>query len=91
MARTIQVGDKVTCKVPEHAYYSGYGGQPEMVFRPGYVGTVAAIASKVRMTPKQLRNKAHDGKADFLVVDYDCPITKETQRVGLDFCNAVKV
>ena len=89
--QNIQIGDKVTCKVPVEAYYSNYGGNPIMVFRPGMVGTIAAIAPKVRNTPKQLRDKAHDSKADMLVLDYDCPVTGKQQRASLNYCNTVKI
>jgi hypothetical protein len=88
--QSFAVGDKVSCKVPVEAYYSNYGGNPIMVFRPGMVGTIASIAPKVRNTPKRLRDKAHDSKADMLVIDYDCPITGQLQRASLNYCNTVK-
>jgi hypothetical protein len=82
--RLPQVGDKVTCKLAEPAYYSNYGGNPVMIFKPGMVGTVATIAPKVR----KVKGPGCDGKDDFLVVDYHAPETNATQRVGLNFCNA---
>ena len=39
----VHVGDQVTCKQPEEAYYSGYAGEPKCSFEPGDVGTVAAV------------------------------------------------
>ena len=83
----VKCGDKVTCKVATEAYYSNYGGMPRMTFQPGMVGVVKAIAPKVRLTA----GPGQDRKLYFLVVDYDCPVTSKTQRVGLCFCNAVKV
>ena len=39
----VQVGMRVTCKVAQEAYYSGYGGSDYCRFFPGMVGVVAAI------------------------------------------------
>lgn len=78
-------GDQVTCLHPVDAYYSDYGGNPKMVFQPGMTGTVASIAPKVRIVRG---GPEHDGKDEFLVVDYQCPVTNQQQRVGLNFCNA---
>ena len=41
--KDIKVGDKVTCKRPEPAYYSGYAGNPVCVFEPGMVGVVGSV------------------------------------------------
>ena len=83
-----QPGDRVTCKIPVDAYYSDYGTNPKMVFDTGMVGVVNSIAPKVCIVR---HGPEHDGKDEFLVVDYVCPVTNETQRVGLNFCNAIKV
>jgi len=81
-------GDQVTCKHPVEAYYSDYGTNPKMVFQPGMVGTVKSIAPKVRIVR---HGPEHDGKDEFLVVDYHAPETDQTERVGLNFCNAISV
>ncbi len=39
----LQVGDKVRILVTKHAYYSGYGGRPEILLREGAVGIVGAV------------------------------------------------
>ena len=38
-----QIGDVVTCKTREQAYYSNYGGPPECWFEPGDMGLVASV------------------------------------------------
>lgn len=78
-------GDQVTCKVPATAHYSDYGGNPERVFRPGMVGTVAFIAPKVRI----VKGPGKDGRDSFLVIDFHCPETNKQERVGLNFCNVI--
>ena len=80
-------GDRVTCLHPEPAYYSGYGGRPEMIFRPGMVGTVKSVAAKVRI----VSGLGKDGRDTFLVVDYEAPDTGKVERVGLNYANAMKV
>lgn len=40
---TLKIGDEVTCKTDTPAYYSKYAGNPEVLFRPGMTGLVAAI------------------------------------------------
>ena len=82
-----KVGDKVTCLIQKSAYYSNYCGNPVMVFKPGMVGIVAAIAPKVRM----VKGPGRDGKPNFLVVDYTAAETGKTERVALNYCNAVVV
>jgi len=39
----IKIGDKVTCKNPEEAYYSGRDGRPKQNFEPGMIGKVGAV------------------------------------------------
>lgn len=85
--RKPRIGDQVTCKVKMPAYYSNYGGNPVMVFRPCMVGIVITVVPKVR----KVKGPGLDGKDEFLVVDYDAPETNSRQRVGLDFRNAVVV
>ena len=80
-------GDRVTCLLPEPAYYSGYGGRPEMIFRPGMVGTVKSVAPKVCI----VSGPGRDRRPDFLVVDYEAPETGKVERVGLNYANAKKV
>ena len=74
----------VTCSIAVHAYYSNYGPNPEIIFRPGMVGRVRSVAPKVRI----VKGPGNDGKRDFLVVDFWCPLTGRTECVGLNFCNA---
>lgn len=80
-------GDIVTCKVAVEAYYSNCGGNPRIVFEPGMRGVVVKVAPKVCI----VRGPQCDGESEFLVVDFDCPITLRKERVGLNFCNAVVV
>jgi len=82
------VGDVVTCRFPVHAYYSAYGGGPAIVFKPGMRAKVKSITPKVTMTGEP---PVHDRKQYMLVCDYLAPETGRTERVSLNFCNAVKV
>ena len=41
--KTLQIGDRVTCKVRVNAYYSNYGGNQECWFEPGEVGIIGSI------------------------------------------------
>ena len=82
-----EAGQPIQCRKAVEAYYSGYGGNPKMEFTPELVGTIAAIAPKVRIyNPKD--DDRFDGKDEFLVVDFVHP-EHGKQRVGLNFCNAV--
>lgn len=83
----MNVGDIVTCKYTVGAYYSGYAGQPIMLFEPGMRGQVAAITPKTYVQPV---DKKHDSKDTFLVVDFYHP-EYGVQRCGLNFCNAKRV
>jgi hypothetical protein len=78
----------VTCRYEVPAYYSEYGGNPLTIFKPGMVGVVTAIAPKVRRVGYP---PAHDLRDEFLVVDYAHPTTGKLQRVGLNFCNAIRI
>lgn len=78
-------GDRVTCKVPIHAYYSGYAGRPVVVFQPGMVGVVACETAKVRVVP----GPGCDGRHTFFCVDFPYGPGGNEERVGLDLCNIV--
>jgi len=67
-----KIGDRVTCKVPEDAYYSGYAGRPKVSFTPGMVGTVDAVR-----VPSVWR-----ARVSFTCVDFEDE-TGRPQRVGL--------
>lgn len=82
-----QIGDKVTCKLEQYAYYSNYGGNPVLIFKPGMIGVVVSIAPKV----SKIKGSRFDNKDDFLVVDYIAPETNRIERVGLDYINVVVV
>ena len=84
--RKPKIGDVVTCKHPTEAYYSNYGITPFCEFTPEDTGIVAAIAPKVRMTPK---DATHDGLPDFACVDFEK--NGRQWRVGLNFCNVIIV
>mgnify|MGYP001612558177 CR=1 FL=1 len=86
---TIQIGDIVTCKFPVEAYdYWYYKRQygRELLFSPGMLGVVKAVAAKVRIVKDGV---CTDGKDTFLVVDFEH--AEQTERVGLNWCNVVKV
>jgi len=82
-------GDIVTCNVPVEAYnywyYKRQHGR-DVLFTPGMLGVVVAIAAKVRIVKDGART---DGKETFLVVDFETDTGRE--RVGLNWCNAVVV
>ena len=84
-----QKGDRVRCKHAVEAYYSNYGGNGLIEFTPVMTGVVANIAPKVTILRVDPGDPTHDGKGDFLVVDYIHP-ERGPQRVGLNFCNALK-
>ncbi|KKM81723.1 hypothetical protein LCGC14_1326860 [marine sediment metagenome] len=78
-----EIGDRVTCIVSKEAYYSDYNGSPVVTFAPGMVGIVADFAAKVRI----VSGPGMDREDTFVVVDFDCPVTRKQQRVSLNFCN----
>lgn len=41
--KKVTVGDRVTTKIVEPAFYSGYGINPVQEFKPGMVGVVAKV------------------------------------------------
>ena len=75
----MNIGDKVTCRRAAPAYYGG-------MFEPGTVGVVATVAPKVC----KVKGPGLDGRDDFLVVDYTDE-TGTSRRVGLNFCNAMRI
>ena len=84
------IGDSVTCKHEVPAYYSNYGGNGHLIFKPGMIGIVASIAPKVHLVKKGNTDPRWDRVIDFLVVDYQDE-TGKIQRVGLNYCNTKKV
>lgn len=84
-----EIGDIVTCKVPvevyNYWYYKRQHGR-EVLFSPGMRGVVVSIAAKVRIVKDGART---DSKDTFLVVDFEAETS--TERVGLNWCNAVVV
>jgi hypothetical protein len=91
MPRRPSIGDKVTCKHEIHAYYSAYGGNPAMIFRPGMVATVKHIPPKVTNSAWKRDPARYDRSQYFLCCDYEAPETGSEQRVGLDYVNCVIV
>lgn len=84
-----KTGDKVTCKHAVEAYYSKYAGNPEILFEPGTPAVIASITPKVRIAVfDPLR---YDGRDEFIVADFYSITTNKTERVGINFCNAVKL
>lgn len=82
-----KVGDKVTCKFEEQAYYSGYGGQSEASLKPGDEAVVAAIAPKVSLPQKGAQlPPGIDRCSHFAVVDF-VTSSGERRRTGLNFAN----
>jgi len=78
-------GQRVTCRIPEEAYYSGYGGQSVQDFRPDMVGVAE------NTVPYVWTNRNRGCKCqDFVVVDFTGDNGK-TRRVGLDPHNIVLV
>lgn len=49
-----KIGQRVTCKQPEPAYYSGYGGAPVCSFEPSMDGIVVDVIPPVRGNLKYL-------------------------------------
>ena len=82
-----QIGDRVTCREREEAYYSRYVGNPECWFEPGDVGTVASVDVPV------VRNTR--GHLTFCCIDFykgGIPYGKHGDspwRVGLYYDNIV--
>ncbi len=87
----VKIGDRVTCKREESAYYSGYAGNPVVIFKPGMVGVVGAV--KVPYVQTRSGQNSY-----FVCVDFKVPgvfsgnpkFGNDTWRVGLDYSNIVK-
>lgn len=86
--RAAITGSKVTVAWPVSSYYSNYGGNPVMMFRPGMTAVIGGIAPKVRVIGQKPEN---DTKVYFVYADYQCPETNRLERVGINFCNLVFV
>jgi hypothetical protein len=78
-------GQRVTCRIPVPAYYSGYGLQSVQDFRPDMAGVAEKTVPYVSMNP----NRGCRCQ-DFVVVDFTGDNGK-TRRVGLDPHNIVLV
>ncbi len=79
------VGDSVTLKTAVDGYYSGYAGNPAFSFKPGQVGTIAAVkVPKVRIVPP-------DTCAYFMCVDWHCPETSKVERCSVHYDNIIKL
>lgn len=78
---SLEVGDRVTTKIPEEGYYSNYGGNPEIVFNPGDVGVV--------INPKVPKVRKSSGGDFFVLVEFEQH--GKPQRVGMDLINLEKV
>ena len=57
-----KVGDKVTITKPITAYYSSYGGNPEVVIQPGEVGKI-----------KVINVPSVNSRSEFSCVDFEKP------------------
>lgn len=82
----MRVGDMVTCKEAVPAFYSKYAGNPEVVFRPGMIGTVGAIDVPAVTGPE----------ATYTCVDFKGPASMSTPpntlwRVALSKDNISRV
>jgi hypothetical protein len=84
----LKKGDKVTCKIAVPVYYGeGYHGTPKIMFEPNNYATVYnPTCPKVRL---QAVDETHDRRDVFVVAD--CIINGKTERVGLNYCNVVKL
>lgn len=80
----VKIGDKVTCRHPEEAYYSEYAGNPKVMFEPGMVGTVNDVDCPFMRK-----------KGVFACVDFEGPIDaggkSNIWRVALPDSNMKKV
>lgn len=76
------IGDKVQVKQPVEAYYSNYGGKPQMTLTPEIVGTIGAV--KVPFVRASRDRKRGDY---FVCVDYLDPASGQTERAGVRYDN----
>jgi hypothetical protein len=76
----IKLGDRLRVKEPVKAYYSNYGGKPEMILTPDIVGVAGAV--KVPFVTR------HNGY--FVCVDFYYEATKQIERAGVNYENLVR-
>lgn len=69
--KDVTKGMKVTCKVREEAYYSGYAGRPVWWFEPGMIGVVGAVDVP----------GVYSGRS-FVCVDFQGPATGRNSVTG---------
>ena len=86
--RGFSIGDMVTCKHETEAYYSGYGGRPQMKFKPGMLCEIWSFPPKVCIAGELPLN---DKAKNFICCRYMDEQTGEIETVSLDFCNTSKV
>ena len=58
----MKIGDKVTVTEEIEAYYSGYAGNPEVIIKPGQIGTVKSVH-----VPSLWREKGFFNYVDFII------------------------
>lgn len=68
--KQIEVGSLVVLKVDKVPYYSGYGGNPEVLIKAGTIGIVGAV-DVPRVSPP--RNEADNEPTTFHCVDFVRP------------------
>jgi len=88
----VKVGDKVTCKQEEAAYYSGYAGNPVVIFKPGMVGIVGSV--KVPYVRTSRGQNSYFVCVDFKVAGVfqgNPKCGNDTWRVPLDYVNIVNI
>jgi len=81
-------GEQITCLFAVPAYYSGYAGNPVWMFEPGTIARVHCVAPKVRIVDDP---PVRDCLDELVVADYEDPVTGQTRRVSLNFCNIRKL
>lgn len=81
-AKNIALGDVVTTRRPEKAYYSGYAGNPLCFFTEADRGIVGAVK-----VPYVAKTYAHGDY--FVCVDFEK--YGDVWRVGLDYADIVKL
>jgi hypothetical protein len=82
-----KIGDIVTVKIKEEAYYSNYCGRPECYLEPTDRAVVVdPKVPKVCLVPV---DATHDKSYYFCLVDFDKD--GRVWRAGINYCNLVKV
>lgn len=77
-----KIGDFISPKVAEPAYYSGYGGRPVKDFEPDEAGRIAAIVPKVK-------RQKYSRESYFFMV-YFVGKDERVWQAGVDIKNALK-